>query len=138
MPTQTLCSHHVAWRRHCAKLLVLALFWAWFVTPLIPAPAANDGPWVQVCTSLGTKFVQIDLADGKPASQDNKPTYTSSADCPYCCSQLGTGLISSPATASPFTGNPYIVPFAPTAQYVPSDPSRLLAEPRAPPLTTSI
>jgi hypothetical protein len=131
--------HHPAWRTRCVRLVVLALLWGWLAAPLVQALSPPGSGWVQVCTSLGTKFVQLDQDGSASAPQDSQPAPSASpsTDCPYCRAHANLALapagVRIPELPSPVHSPP--LPPAPraTSPEAPWPP----ALPRAPPSTTS-
>jgi len=137
---------HPLWRTRCARLLVLALLWGWLAAPLVQVLGAPASGWVQVCTSLGTRFVQLDQddgafapRDGKSASRDGQPAPSASpsTDCPYCCAHASPGLVPADVRIPVLPGPVHALPRLPTPRAGLPAPPWPPALPRAPPSTTS-
>ena len=130
--------HLASWRLCCVRLLMFALLWGWLAAPLIQVQGTPaDGTWVQVCTSLGTRLVQLDQGDS--ASKDGKAAVSTSpsTDCPYCHMHGSLALIPSNTLPLEFPDQAQVIPTVPVAQAVPRAPPWHPAQPRAPPTTIS-
>lgn len=130
---------HPSWRTRCVRLVVLALLWGWLAAPLVQALGTPAGGWAQVCTSLGTKFVQLDQDGGASVPQDSQsaPSASPSTDCPYCRLHASLGLAPADVEIPVLPSAVHAPPLPPATRTVPPDPFWPPALPRAPPSTTS-
>jgi len=130
---------HPSWRTRCVRLVVLALLWGWLAGPLVQALSPSESGWVQICTSLGTKFVQLDQDGSTSASQDSPsaPSASPSTDCPYCRLHASLGLAPADVQIPVLPSAVHAPPLPPATRTVPPDPFWPPALPRAPPSTTS-
>ncbi|WP_442881767.1 DUF2946 family protein [Comamonas sp.] len=116
---------------------MLALIWGWLAAPLAQAIGGAGGSWVQVCTSLGTRFVQLD--DGGLASDDGKPAPSASpsAECPYCRLHGSVALLPV-VVQMPVVFRPsHVLALVPVTTIELPDPPWQPALPRGPPPTIS-
>lgn len=130
---------HPAWRTHCVRLVVLALLWGWLAPPLVQILGTPGSGWVQICTSLGSKFVQLDQDDGASAPQDSQsaPSASPSTDCPYCRLHASLGLAPADVQIPVLPSPVHALPWPPALRAEPPEPPWPPALPRAPPSTTS-
>lgn len=132
MPKLSSDTRIAAWHHRCVRLMAFALLWGWVIAPFAQAlTPAQEGTWVQVCTSLGTRFVQLDREeqdDSKPA-----PSSSASADCPYCGMHGNAALIPARMRLPVMAGAAHVPPGLPASRPVPADPPWRPDLPRAPP-----
>jgi len=127
------------WRIRCAWLVSLALLWGLLAPLLLSAQATSAGRWVEVCSSLGTRFVLANAGDSVMASDEAAPdsaAFSGNNDCPYC--RLHASLVppSAPPRAPAFVCLGDADPPRSAERAAPADPSWCPALPRAPPATT--
>lgn len=118
---------------------MLALIWGWLAAPLAQAMGSSGGSWIQVCTSLGTRFVQLDHDDGSLASEDGKPAPSASpsAECPYCRLHASLALLPVVVQMPEVLRLTRVLAPAPVATIQLPDPPWQPALPRGPPPTIS-
>lgn len=125
-----------SWRSPCAWLVVFALAWGILAPRLAQALHPTDGRWIEVCTGLGMKRVQVDATFAPGVSDDD--TATATADCPHCRLQAGLALPPADSGLAQRVTLPHITPARRAA------PSQILAppwrpaQPRGPPSTTPV
>jgi len=75
-------------------LAALAILWGMLAPSLASNPATQQGKtWIEVCMSVGTKLVALDLdADGAAGDQLVHP----GMHCPACVSQYDLAVIAHP------------------------------------------
>jgi hypothetical protein len=98
-------------RRIAAWLALLALLWGALVPTLVQAAvASSDSPgWVEVCSTSGVVWVQVD-ADAEPPAGTPAPMQGASSSCAWCLPQGAMGLPPTPTDAVVAVEAPEAVP----------------------------
>jgi hypothetical protein len=126
------------WRIRCARLAALALLWGLLAPLLLPAQATSAGRWVEVCSSLGTRFVLANDGDDAVTSDEGAPdpaAFSGNNDCPYCRLHASLAPPLAPPRAPAFVCLGDADPPRPAERAASADPPWCPALPRAPPAT---
>ena len=73
-------------------IAILAILMAALAPAIAHALTANGShPWIEVCTSSGSKWIQSDSSSGDPSS--DRSGVQDLAHCPYCTLQVHTPVL---------------------------------------------
>jgi hypothetical protein len=122
------------WRIRCAWLLAFALLWGFVAPQFAQALGQTSGAWVEICSNMGVRLVQLDSADASDAG--DQQGRVDSADCPYCQRHANLALPPSPVQL-PVWRLAAAPKFAqPAPRDIPITPPWRPALPRPPPSST--
>lgn len=126
-----------SWRSPCAWLVVFALLWGILAPRMAQALDSSGGHWIEVCTGLGMKRVQVDAGFAHDAS-DDKPSTSTTGDCPNCRLHASLALPPADAGDARLDTPRHVAPLRRTAPAPTAAPPWRPAQPRGPPSTTPV